>query len=54
MIAVMMDDEADDGWMRWMMMERDGRRSAVGRTHMDYLGPLHNSPFGAIMWFNVW
>ena len=38
-----MDDESDDGWMM-----RHGRSDGRVRTHMDFLTPLHNSPYGAI------
>ena len=48
MMGWMMMDELDDGWM--MMMRDIGRSSVVGRTHMDFLTPLHNSPFGANIW----
>ena len=45
----MEDPDGGSGWMRWMRMRDIGRTADGVRTHMDYLDPLHNSPYGAII-----
>ena len=46
----MEDPDGGSGWMRWMRMRDIGRTADGVRTHMDYLDPLHNSPYGAIIY----